>query len=357
MKKKSKGVKFTSGTTSRLIADTLEARGVRVVYDRVTRNKGGVLVPRRIAKFNISGVDFVIRGPQIYFASGDKVVSGIDGVAIRLFKQKDVVKSLLRARGFPVPEGHTFSSDQMALARIYFREVAKTFPGGVCIKPVDGNMGRDVFVGVKELDDFEPAFDHVGALHGRVMVEEAVAGDVYRFTVVDGEVLAVRFGRPQNVKGDGVSKIAELVGEKVKARKSHPVYKTHPFPFGDEQVEFLRKQGFSEQSVPEDGRIVYLGSRSNSHAGADVIECMDQMHPSYVEMVSAAVSSMPDIVVCGADLMIQDRFLPASDKNCSFIELNTGPGFAASSKPWEGAERDVAGPLVDYLFRIAEEKA
>lgn len=352
-----KSSKFTPGTTSRLIADSLASRGVAIVYDHVMRVKDGRRIPRRIARFKLHGVGFVIRGPQIYFEKEDGGIGpAIDGSAIKLFKQKDMVKSLLRLRGFSVPEGMTYGKGEEALARLYFSHALSMFPHGVCVKPVDGNMGKCIFVGVKSDAEFERAFQAVASQYGRVMIEEALQGEAYRFTTVQDKVLAVRIGRPQNIVGDGVSTIEQLVKKKRAARRAHPVYRTHPFPFGDEQIEFLRGQAFEAKDRPAEGQVVYLGSRSNSHAGADVVDCMDSVHPTYIELVRAAVSGMPDIVVCGVDMMIVDPVEPAGERNYAIIELNTGPGFAASSYPWEGKKRDVVGPLIDYLFNVAKER-
>lgn len=348
---------YRRGSTARMIVDALQAKGYEVEYGTTTWRRRGVPQSVRVARFTIFGVNYILRNTHLYFAKPDgSLGSGVDGTAVRLFVYKDMVKSILRSVGVAVPEGLTFIRGDETLALRYFRHAKKHFKNGFCIKPVDGVQGLDVYVGVKSFEQFNKAFKSVSERWNRILVEEVIVGKVYRFTTVDKKVVAVRYGRPQNVVGDGLSSVEKLVDEKIGKRKKHLVFRMHPFPFGNEQLEFLASQGLSANSIPPKGKRVYLGLQSNSHAGADVIECMDAVHPSYIAAVERAISAMPRTVACGVDIMIDDIKVPANKGNHAVIELNTGPGFAASAKPWAGKRKDIGGYVVQHLEKIAREE-
>jgi UDP-N-acetylmuramoyl-tripeptide--D-alanyl-D-alanine ligase len=88
---------------------------------------------------------------------------------------------------------------------------------------------------------------------------------------------------------------------------------------------------------------------SKLHQGADIIDVTEAVHQSYIKLVERAVTHLPDLVFCGADVAIQDASLPATADNYHFLEMTCGPGFAAHHHPWRGQPRDVAGAIVDYL--------
>ena len=73
------------------------------------------------------------------------------------------------------------------------------------------------------------------------------------------------------------------------------------------------------------------------------------MHPSYTDVVERAVRTFPGLILCGADVAIEDRTAPVTDENHHFIELNDKPGLKAHHSPGQGEPRDVAGAIVDYL--------
>jgi cyanophycin synthetase len=103
--------------------------------------------------------------------------------------------------------------------------------------------------------------------------------------------------------------------------------------------------------------LVFLTSASNMHQGGDIVDATDAIHRSYVELVERAMNLMPGVVFCGPDVLIQDAGVPATADNYHFLEVNSGPGFAAHHNPWCGQPRDVAGNLIDYLTNLKPHQA
>jgi len=99
-----------------------------------------------------------------------------------------------------------------------------------------------------------------------------------------------------------------------------------------------------------DGRMIaILSNASNLHRGCEFTDATDAVHQSYVESVERAVKFIPDLVLCGADVVIENAGVPATDGNYHVLGLNRGPSLAPHHYPRRGQPRDVAGAIVDYL--------
>ena len=321
---------FSKGTSGDILVQTLIARGISYRYlspDEIT--------DPRVAKLGRTVAAFLINGVPYYFEGGCLRVSDpcgvkvpgplIDSPAALFVKKKDLVKSFLRKHGFSVPEGAAFPRNAQREAEAFFATLSASL---------------------------RAAFAAVAERHERVLIEEAVSGAVYRFTCLAGRVIAVEFGRPANVEGDGSHTVAELVALKNAERLLNPVHARYLLRLGRRERAFLKQAGLDHDHIPEAGKLIFLNSVSNLRQGADIIDVTDGVHHSYIELVERAVTHLPDLVLCGADVVIQDVKLKATADNYHFLEVTCGPRFAAHHHPWRGQPRDVAGNLIDYLASL-----
>lgn len=341
--------RYGEGSTQGCIATALQARGISYQVGGVDTTTG---ILRPAIHFQIGRSWYITTGARVLRANSNGDVLGrLDGEAVMLVKQKDIAKSVLRYGGFSVPEGECFNKEEKDLANLYFKVMGRIFENGFCMKPSNGGLGKDVHVGIRTQSEFEIAFDKISKNGRRVLMEKVVLGPVYRVLYVGGKVSAIRVGRPKSVVGDGASSISQLVKEKSKARAQNPLHKHYPLRLGKAEISYLEAQGLTPQSIPEDSKRVFLSAVSNRHAGADVIDVTDEVHISYREVIAEAVSTIPGIAICGADVIIPDCSTPATSSNYAIIELNTGPGFADHHYPWEGKPRDVAGDVINMLVK------
>lgn len=339
--------RYGEGSTQGCIATALEIRKIPYQLGGVDTATGSL---RPAIHFQIGKSWYITTGARVLRASSNGDVLGrLDGEAVMLVKQKDIAKSVLRYGGFSVPEGECFNPEEKDLARLYFRVMGPIFKNGFCMKPSNGGLGKDVYVGIRTQSEFDAAFDQISKNGNRVLLEEVVSGPVYRVLYVGGKVSAIRVGRPKSVVGDGVSSISQLVKEKNKARAQNTLHQHYPLRLGKAEIAYLEAQHLTPHSVPKDSERVFLSAVSNRHAGADVIDVTDEVHISYREVIAKAVSTIPGIAICGADVIIPDCSAPASSSNYAIIEMNTGPGFADHHYPWEGKPRDVAGDVIEML--------
>jgi D-alanine-D-alanine ligase-like ATP-grasp enzyme len=339
--------RYGPGSTQACYMRALEAHGVPYEEGRVVIRE----VSRPAIQFTAGDRHYLITAARIYLGDGNwGVISRPDREAAALVRHKDLTNSVLRANGFAVPEGASFGRNQLRDVRLYFRALLDRFTEGFCIKPTNGGLGRHVYVGIKDEEDLARSFGAVTRDYDRVLVEETFLGDVHRFIWVGGRVSAIRMGRPMNVVGDGRSTIEELVRRKNEQRSSNPAVRHNPLTIGETERRFLASNHYGPELVPPEGRLVFLSDRSNRHAGADIIDTTDVLHVSYRQTVEAAVSALPDFLVCGVDVIVPDPESPASTSNHRIIELNSGPGIAGHHFPTEGTSRDVAGDTVDVLL-------
>ena len=116
------------------------------------------------------------------------------------------------------------------------------------------------------------------------------------------------------------------------------------------ELDFLTHSGLDPNFVPEPGQRIFLSDLSNLHQGADLIDATDAVHRSYIEMVERALSHWPTMVLCGADVAIEDASQPLSEANHHILEFNCLPGFNGHHYPTQGQPRDVAGAIIDFLM-------
>lgn len=341
--------RYGEGSTQECYALALRRRGI-AYEEGETAIRGSV---RPAIRFTINSTPYIISAARIYVGNGDWTVRRRpDYRAAAIVSRKDIVNSALRANGFSAPEGAVFEKDQLRDALLYHMALRDTFTDGFCVKPVNGGLGKHVYVGVKGKSRFEEAFRAVASDYDQVLVERTLMGDVHRFLWVGGRVLATRIGKPMNVTGDGRSTIAHLVTLKNQQRQSNPTLRRYPLALDATELEHLQRAGYTSESIPDAGVTVFLRDRSNRHAGADIIDTTDSVHPTYKATVERAVACIPGMLVCGADVIIRDESEAASPDNYSIIELNSGPGIVGHKFPSSGQSRDVADDIIDLLHRV-----
>lgn len=345
--------RYGEGSSQACYARALQKRGISYDEGEVTiRN-----LTRPAIRFEIHGTPYLISAARIYIGDGSWTVRRRPDIrAAAIVRRKDVTSSILRASGYSAPEGSVFGGGQRRHAQLYFEALQSRYHNGFCVKPPNGGLGKHVYVGVQRRDNFLRAFDAVAGDYDQVLVEETLAGTVHRFIWVGGRVSAVRVGLPMNVVGDGVSRISDLVEHKNKQRSSNVTLRSNPLRITGAELDFLKRTGYTPETVPAAGETVVLSDRSNRHAGADLIDTTDRVHPSYKECIGKAVATIPDMLVCGADVILQDPDAPAAAGNYSVLELNCGPGIAGHHHPSVGEGRDVAGDVIDHLLSMRTEE-
>lgn len=263
-------------------------------------------------------------------------------MARRAAWNKDVAGRLLRAHQVRVPGSEVFETGDAERAWAWAEPILP-----LVLKPTDGARGGSVYVGVDSHGEFTEIFDRIAREHGRVLVEEFVAGVEHRMLVVGGRVVAATRREPAHVVGNGRSDIAALVRAKNRKRLASPNPIHRQLKIDRVVTRELARQGLTMDSRPAAGDMVYLRSTSNTHFGGDAIDATGDLRPDEVAMVERAARAFNGLRIAGFDVL-----LPRGGRGAEpcIIELNSAPAIAMHHFPWRGNVQDAAGSILDLLF-------
>ncbi|HEX7000707.1 MAG TPA: cyanophycin synthetase [Trueperaceae bacterium] len=270
-------------------------------------------------------------------------ITGSTGhVAVEIASDKALTKHLLWEAGVRVPDGRVADDLDAAL------EALLELGGPVVVKPLDGNQGKGITVGVDQPVRLLGAYQLARRYSPRVIVERQLPGRDYRVLVVGGKVVSASERRPCQVVGDGNSTVERLI-EKV---NSDPLRgEGHERPLtritvDDELVERLGEVGMSLDYVPAAGQTVVLKRHANLSVGGTAIDVTDDIHPETRRACERA-AQIVGLDVCGVDLVTSDIGLPMDG---GIVEVNAAPGLRMHVSPSEGKARDVGDAIVANLF-------
>lgn len=315
--------------TNRALAVAALERGLFVWY-RVVVRKGKPV--RRMLVGNGK--------KSVVFSGGGFNVNDSEQRKTSIDKQK--TKALLQEHSINTPEGMSFLPSDIDQALGYARKLK--YP--VFVKPVDGARGEGVSKAENE-EQLMVAWEAIGS-KSRILLEEFFDAEEYRFSCVDGKVIAVVKRVPANIVGDGESTVRQLISEKNIKRGNG--FATPKIKVDDVVKQKLKSLGLTLESVPGGGEVVYLRDNSNVSTGGDSIDCTDEVHPGYKEAIGRASSLFSGIVITGWDVFIKNIDVAPSEYNWAVCEVNHAPMISLHHYPWEGRARDVAGAALDHIF-------
>lgn len=273
------------------------------------------------------------------------ITSQTSQIAVQTAGDKDLTKRMLAAVGVPVPRGGVVRTVDEALVE------AERINGPVVIKPLDGNHGRGVNLGLRTPDQVRWGFEQA-ARHGkRVLVEEQFVGRDHRILVVGGKVVAVAERTPAAIVGDGRSSVLaliEAVNRDPRRGVGHEKVMTR-IVVDDHVREMLARAGLDLDAVPAAGQTVELRATANLSTGGAAIDRTDDIHPDNVSIAQRAALTV-GLDVAGIDFIAPDIRQSVRETGGGIIEVNAAPGFRMHLEPSKGAPRDVARAVLANLY-------
>ncbi|MDB5699698.1 MAG: cyanophycin synthetase, partial [Alphaproteobacteria bacterium] len=266
-------------------------------------------------------------------------------VAVELAGDKDLTKKMLDQSGVPVPRGMVVRDVEEAVRQ------AKKLRYPLVTKPLDGNHGRGVTIGIANEEQLRFGFAAAAGHSPRVIVERYFAGNDHRILVIGGKMVACAERVPAHVIGDGVRTIAQLVDEVNRdPRRGHGHEKVMTrIKIDAHVVEFLQRSNRTVETVPAAGEQVMLRATANLSTGGTAVDRTDVIHPDNAEIARRAAAII-GLDVAGIDFIAPDIRRSVRETGGGVIEVNAAPGFRMHIEPSEGAPRDVARPVIDMLF-------
>ena len=272
--------------------------------------------------------------------------SGI--LAVELACDKEGTKTILGDAGVPVPKGTVIQ---------YLDELERAVEdvGGypIVIKPLDGNHGRGITIGIENWTEAETAYDLASQASKTrsVIVERYYRGSDHRVLVINGKVIAVAERIPAHVVGDGNSTIQELIDITncdPKRGEGHDNILTKITV--DQTAEtVLAKQGYDLNTVLPAGTIAYLRATANLSTGGIAVDRTDEIHPENV-WLAQRVAKIIGLDIAGIDIVTPDISKPLREVEGVVVEVNAAPGFRMHAAPSRGLPRNVGASVLDMLF-------
>lgn len=266
-------------------------------------------------------------------------------IATDIAGNKELTKRLLADAGIPVPKGRIVDEAEAAVRAA--RDIG--FP--VVLKPLNANHGKGVAINLKSDEEVNAAYYRASDFSEDVIVEKYIPGRDHRVLVVNGAAVAVAERLPAHVIGDGKHTIFQLVEEENKnPQRGHGHEKALTKIYINEESErCLASQGYTGESIPAAGQLVWLKFTANISTGGTAIDRTDDAHPANVETAIRAARII-GLDVAGVDMITTDIGKPLEETGGAICEVNAGPGFRMHVHPSQGKSRDVAGAVLDMLF-------
>ncbi|WP_339226575.1 acylphosphatase [Oceanobacillus sp. FSL K6-2867] len=264
---------------------------------------------------------------------------------VNICTDKEKTKQLLKDGGVPIPEGELFDITESKKMVKYAEKIG--YP--VIIKPLNGSMGRGVYINLQNRDELLNAIKETQTTYKQYktyLVEKHYFGKEYRVYVVGDKAVVATHRIPANITGDGKNTVEKLIKLKNIERKKNPYLAPKAIKIDYEVKNYLKNYGYNEKSVPKKGELLILRGKSNLSAGGDPIEKTYELTNEVKQIAVDALKAMPSIPHAGVDVIVD----PDSNKKAVVLEINATAEIAFHCFPLEGEAKDVPGAIIDYYF-------
>lgn len=252
-------------------------------------------------------------------------------VAMSRCDDKRLTRRIVSEAGISVPRGRLASFDDGDQA--FLDEV-----GDVVVKPVRGEQGLGITVGVASPEALAGALARAREHCPHVLIEQRAPGDDLRLVVIDGSVVAAAVRRPAEVVGTGRHSVRDLIAAQSRRRAAATGGESH-IPVDEVTEATVHEGGWElDQTLPEGVRL-RVRRTANLHTGGTIHDVTAEVHPD-LRSVAVATAAAIGIPVTGIDLLVPDLSSP----EYVFIEANERPGLA-NHEP-----QPTAAAFVDFLF-------
>lgn len=252
-------------------------------------------------------------------------------VAMSMCDNKLLCRRVLSGAGLQVPVGIAASTPEVN--EMFLHQV-----GSVVVKPVRGEQGRGITVGITDPVALGEAIEVARRECVDVLIEQFHRGTDVRVVVIDGSVVAAAERLPASVLGTGRDTVTQLIAVHSRRRMAATGGEAS-IPVDGDTLSALAESGYSLDDVVPAGERVVVRRTANVHTGGTIHDITDVLHPRLAEVALAAAEAV-NIPVCGVDLIVEAPDAP----DHVVIEVNERPGLA-NHEPQPTAQR-----FVDLLF-------
>ena len=257
-----------------------------------------------------------------------------------LANDKPATKECLTAAGIDTPAGIVLSPSKAYKAKKFVEQQSTDL---FILKPIDGSLSKDV---EREV----PAEEVVARLKARteknVLLEEFVAGPMYRVNVVGGLYVASYTFNPCAVVGDGkhsIKDLIELVKQPLPFKEIHE--ERMKYQLSDADKARLQSLGYNEDTVLDFGEKIVINNTPSGEYGADHQDTTETL-PVEIRAVAAKAAKAMNLPVVGFDI------IHGEDGRVVVLEGNQSPMVGSNVLPRVGTPpgNRVAEAIIDLYF-------
>jgi cyanophycin synthetase len=273
------------------------------------------------------------------------VSSQTSSIAVEIASDKELTKKILSSSFIPVPQGTTIRT----LEELETSLQSMQFP--LVIKPFNGNHGRGVLTDINTQEKAILGFELAKKISERVLIEEFIPGNDYRFLVVNYKVVAVAKRTPAMIVGNGIHTIQQLIditNEDPQRGLEHDNILTAIHVDRETNIILIENNLSLDSILPAD-QILYLKSTANLSSGGTATDVTDRVHPNNIKLAER-VASLLNLDICGIDVVATNIQHPIQKNNGAIIEVNAGPGLRMHLQPSVGRARNVAASIMEMLY-------
>jgi len=286
-----------------------------------------------------------------------RAFTDLDGEAtLMIAGDKAFCSSMLRRHGVPIPESEVLKSGDYSGAAAFRRRIGAP----IVIKPAK-NTGDSKGVFIRPDSGFAlwRAVNFAGQFGDEILVEKFHEGTNYRLLFCRGEFLAASLRNPARVVGDGIHTVRELIHRANAGRLSiarditaydpatRPILYRIPVTGGLRAL--VKRQGFSMNSIPQEGKVVMLQDICQWLFGGEYLDVTDEVSPDFIALGKKVVDIL-GIKLAGIDLITQD-IRAARPGEFVINEVNTSPAllvhYEVQNRP---KMRPVAREIIRSMF-------
>lgn len=318
------------------------------------------LIIKEAEKF---GVDWkIIPGTQIVtliYQGQEKsyyhqIPTATTALAVYATQNKKITSNLLQQAGISVPRGFRMRRDYN---NEYLMDIFEMLTKPLVVKPSDGTWGENISLNITTPEQYFEAVDLALAYSQKkktgVIVEEMFSGEEYRVLCTREKVIGILKRVPANVTGNGKDSIMQLIQQKNKEEIRGPKgsNKSHLRIIMDKSLKkYLTEQNLNLDTVPEEGKQIFLRKVSNISQGGDAYDYTDIAHSSVKDIALKAINTIPGLAFAGIDFMSSDITKKQTKDNYVIIEINDSPGFDIHDIPYQGKNRHAAKEFLFLIF-------
>ncbi|MBU3014247.1 ATP-grasp domain-containing protein [Poseidonibacter lekithochrous] len=234
---------------------------------------------------------------------------------------KMITALMLKDLGLPYPIHKLINKKEQCL------NASEIIGFPLVVKPVDENEGRGVYIDIENVQQLYKAFEKAKTFSksGQILVEKQVKGTCYRIFIVKQTILYVVKRHPKSIKGDGISKIEELIGkENLKNELLVTWKRTEPYPCDKLTIEVLSKLNLTLDSIPEKDIWIPLRKIESTQDGGRNEDLTNNIHPENIDIALRA-ANLFGMDVAGIDVISEDISIPWHKNGAIINEVNFAP--------------------------------